>query len=78
MKKKLSEKAVYEPNNRVKLTVDNKPSYDDRGTPLGYERKVTIVVRAGIEEDKLAFADSDAIADFVSNIDFDDPQQALL
>lgn len=78
MKKRLTEKVVYEPNERVKITVDNKPVHDDAGALLGYDRKVTIAVKAGVADTKLSFADAAEVDNFINDIDVEDPQQSLL
>lgn len=78
MKKKLTEKIVYEPNSRVKVTVQNKPEFDEDSGITRYERKVTVAVDCGYSNDKMTFADDDEIAKFLENIDVEDPQQSLL
>lgn len=75
MKKKLTEKVVYEPNSRIKITVDNKPSEVDGVTE--YKRTVTIKVNAGTDREKLTFSTDDDIAKWVENLDFEEPQTAL-
>lgn len=76
MKKQLTQKTVYEPNQNVKVTVTNKPIYDEVGTHLGY--KVDIALKHTITADaELKFTSDDDIADFMNNIDYADPQQAL-
>lgn len=75
MKKKLTEKVVYEPNSHIKVTVDNKPFDIDGMTE--YERIVTIKVNAGTDKNKLAFATDDDISKFVEKLDFEDSQQSL-
>jgi hypothetical protein len=78
MKKQLTEKIVYQPNSRVKVTVTNKPEFDDESGISRFGRKVTIAVECGYSNEKLTFADDDAIAKFLENIDVEDPQQTLL
>jgi len=78
MKKQLTEKIVYEPNSRVKITVQNKPEFEEDNGIVRYERKVTINVKVGYSNDKLTFASDDDIARFLENIDVEDPQMSLL
>lgn len=75
MKKKLTEKAVYEPNTRITVTVDNKPFEIDGRTQ--YEHIVTVKVKAGTSPDKLTFGTDDDIKEFVDGLNFEDPQTAL-
>ena len=77
MKKQLTEKVIYTPNDDVKITVENKPTYDEDSGRNAYKRKVTITVELGWDKDKLIFTDSDSIAEFIGNIDLEDPQQEL-
>lgn len=76
MKKQLTEKIVYEPNDRLKVTVNNKPVYED-GAVVGYDRKMTVAFNAGYKNEKLAFATDSDIEDFVKGLDFEDPQQSM-
>ena len=70
-------KTVYEQNDRVKITVTNKPVYADEAL-LGYEPKVNIEVKAEYSAGKpYEFEDDDAIADFIGEIDTEDPQTEL-
>lgn len=76
MKKQLTQKTVYEPNQHVKVTVVNKPLYDDVGVKLGY--KVDITLKHVITQlDELKFNSDDDVSEFMNNISYDDPQQAL-
>lgn len=78
MKKTLTEKVVYEPNKKVKLTVSNIPVYDDDGLLIGYDPKVSISVKVGDTKEKLSFADTDELQKFIEDIDVEEPQQSLL
>lgn len=78
MKKQLTEKTVYEPNSRVKITVSNKPEVLDDTSTKRYSRKVTIAVDCGYGNDKITFASDDEIAKFLENIDVEDPQLSLV
>jgi hypothetical protein len=78
MKKQLTEKTVYQPNTRVKVTVQNKPEFDEDTQVTRYERKVTIVVDMGASNDKIMFGTDEDIADFLANVDVEDPQLSLL
>jgi hypothetical protein len=76
MKKQLTEKTVYEPNENVKVAVENKPT--DIGGAVVYAHKVTITINAGADKSKLSFTTDEDIAKFVEKIDFEDPQTSLL
>lgn len=78
MKKQLTEKTVYQPNTRVKITVQNKPELDEDTGITRYERKVTINVNMGASNEKILFATDDEIAKFLADIDVEDPQLSLL
>jgi len=78
MKKQLTEKIVYQPNPRIKVTVQNKPEFEEESGVVRYERKVTITVNAGYSNDKITFADDVEIQKWVENQDFEDPQLSLL
>lgn len=70
-------KTVYEQNNRTKITVTNKPVYDGEAL-LGYEPKVNVEVKVDYNPGKpFEFANDDAIADFIGEIDTEDPQTEL-
>lgn len=77
MKKQLTEKTVYQPNSRVKITVQNKPEFDEDTQITRYERKVTINVNMGSSNEKVLFSTDDDIAKFLENIDVEDPQLDL-
>lgn len=77
MKKQLTEKTVYQPNSRVKVTVQNKPEFEEDTGIVRYERKVTVAVDMGSSNEKIAFATDDEIAKFLENIDVEDPQLDL-
>lgn len=72
MKKHLTEKTTYEPNDLVKVTVQNKPVEGGK-----YERKVSITVNCGFADEKLQFSTDEDIEKWVADISFEDPQQAL-
>ena len=70
-------KTVYEQNDRVKITVTNKPVYVDEAL-LGYEPKVQIEVKCEYKPGQpFEFKNDDAIADFIGEIDVEDPQAEL-
>lgn len=77
MKKQLTEKTVYQPNSRVKITVTNKPVLNDSGVTDRYAVSATIAVDAGSFKERLTFGTDDDIAKFIENIDVEDPQTAL-
>lgn len=76
MKKQLTEKVVYEPRPGVKITVTNKPELHENGD-ITYKRTVALTVDAGPSDKKFSFADSDEMADYFGNVDFEEPQQSL-
>lgn len=78
MKKQLTEKIVYEPNRLVKVTVTNKPEFDEDSSIVRYKREVTIKISAGTSTDKLTFGSDDDIAKYIETVDFEDPQLDLL
>lgn len=70
-------KTVYEQNDRVKVTVTNKPVYVDEAL-LGYDPKITIEVTADYKAGApFEFKDDDEIIKFVEAIDLEDPQAEL-
>lgn len=79
MKKQLQNKVVYQPNKGVKITVVNKPEYDETvGQIAGYTVDVIIKVVRKLQPQELKFATDDDVADFIGTIDVEDPQQSLL
>jgi hypothetical protein len=78
MKKQLKTTTVYTPNTTVKLSVTNKPVFDEVGTSLGFDTDVTIKIKLIGQANELKFATDDAISDFVNNIDYTDPQMRLV
>lgn len=78
MKKQLTNKTIYVPNRGVKLTVTNKPIFDEeRGQIAGYDVDVTVKIKRNLMPQELKFGSDDDIAEFMGGIDFDDPQQEL-
>lgn len=78
MKKQLTEKIVYEPNTRVKVTVTNKPEFDEEAGITSYEREVTIKVNCGRSNEKIQFGSDEDIAKWIETVDFEDPQMSLI
>lgn len=76
MKKKLTEKIVYELNDDVKVSVENKPT--DIGGAIVFAHRVTITIAAGASKEKLLFSTDEDIQKWVESIDFEDPQTSLL
>lgn len=76
MKQQLKETVVYQPNDDVKITVNNKPVTDDHGRTF-YEQTVSIKINAGWHNEKLAFGSSDDLRTFIDSVDLEDPQQEL-
>lgn len=77
MKKQLMNKTVYEPNKAVRVTVVNKPIYDEIGQLAGYDADVTVKIKRSYMEKELLFKSDDEIADFMGSVEYDDPQQSL-
>lgn len=78
MKKQLTNKTIYVPNPNVKLTVTNKPIFDEElGQVAGYDVDVTIKIKRNLAPQELKFGSDDDIAEFIGSVDFDDPQQEL-
>lgn len=78
MKKQLTEKIVYQPNRRIKVTVTNKPEFDEEAGITRYERKVAITFDCGYSDEKIQFTDDAEIQNWVEQQDFEDPQLSLL
>ena len=80
MKKQLTTKTVYEPNHNVKITVTNKPIFDEDlgGQVAGYDVDVAIKIKKNLMPEELKFGSDEDIAEFIGKVDFDDPQQSLL
>lgn len=78
MKKQLTEKTVYQPNSRVKVTVTNKPVLTEEGSVDRYEATVAIAYNAGSYKDRLKFGTDEDIQKFVEGMDIEDPQMSLL
>lgn len=78
MKKQLTTKTVYEPNAGVKVTVTNKPLVDqDTGEMYGYDTVVDVKIAKKAQAKELKFASDDDIAEFMGQVEYDDPQQSL-
>lgn len=78
MKKQLTTKTVYEPNAGVKVTVTNKPLVDqDTGELYGFDTTVTVKISKKSQAKELKFGSDDDIAEFMGQVEYDDPQQSL-
>lgn len=78
MRKELTNTTVYAPNTEVKIKVVNKPMVDrDTGEQFGYDVKLSLTYRAGMKEKPLSFSTVDELAEFIGNIDYEEPQQSL-
>lgn len=78
MKKSLTNTTVYEPNAGVKVKVTNKPLVDqDTGEQYGYDTVVTVKISKKMQAKELRFASDDDIAEFMGQVEYDDPQQSL-
>lgn len=78
MKKQLTEKTEYKPNDKVKVTVTHKPVVDDGGHAIEYKRTVSITIDEGYDTEKIQFGSDEDIAKYIETVDFEDPQQSLL
>ena len=79
MRKEVTNTTVYKPNTDVKIKVVNKPMVDrETGEQFGYDVKLSMIYKAGIKEKMLSFATVDELAEFICNIDFDEPKLSLL
>lgn len=78
MKKSLTNTTVYEPNEGVKVKVTNKPLVDqDTGEQFGFDTSVTVKITKKKQAKELRFASDDEIAEFMGQVEYDDPQQSL-
>ena len=78
MKKSLTNTTVYEPNEGVKVKVTNKPLVDqDTGEQFGFDTVVTVKITKKMQAKELRFASDDDIAEFMGQVEYDDPQQSL-
>lgn len=77
MKQQLKETITYQPNDGVKVTVNNKPTPDQKTGEIFYEQTVTIKIVRKWEEEKLSFATPSEMEAFVEGVDWEDPQQEL-
>ncbi len=76
MKQQLKETVIYQPNESVKVTVNNKPVTDDNHRTF-YEHTVTIKINAGSRPEKLSFNGEDDIRAFLDDLVLEDPQTEL-
>lgn len=78
MRKQLTNTTNIEVNPDIKIKIVNKPVVDrDTGEQFGYDVKVSLTYKAGVKEKPLSFANADEIAEFMCNLDYDEPQQSL-
>ena len=78
MRKELTQTTVYAPNTFVKIKVVNKPVVDrDTGEQFAWDTKLSLTYKAGTTEKPLSFANVDELAEFIGNIDYEEPQQSL-
>lgn len=79
MRKQLTNKTVYVPNPHVKVTVTNKPVFDEEvGQVAGYDVTVDVKIKRPLSPQELKFTSDDDIAEFMGQVEYDDPQQSLL
>lgn len=78
MKKQLTNRTVYQPNPGVKVTVVNKPIFDEElGQVAGYDVDVTVKIKRPLMPQEMKFASDDDISEFMGSVSYDDPQQSL-
>lgn len=78
MRKQLTNKTVYVPNRGVKVTVTNRPIFDEEiGQVAGYDVSVDVKIVRRLAPQELKFGSDDDIAEFMGTVEYDDPQQAL-
>lgn len=78
MKKQLTSKTVYMPNPGVRVTVTNKPVFDEElGQVAGYDVSVDVKIVRRLAPHELKFSSDDDIAEFMGSVEYDDPQQSL-
>ena len=77
MKQQMKETVVYQPNDEVKVTVNNTPTLDEKTGQYFFKQVITIRVDAGWHDDKLAFSGEADLREFLDNIELEDPQQEL-
>lgn len=75
-KKKQVLRTVLEPNEATTITVANKAEFQDTAL-VGYKPVVTIKVELPFQKQPYQFNSEDELADFVGQIDIEDPQQSL-
>ena len=78
MKAELSNRAVYKPNDNVTVTVKNTPVIDEPTGAMGYMADVTVKTRVPFVDNELRFKTVDEIAEFMANVEYDEPQMRLL
>jgi len=79
MRKQLTNKTVYVPNPGVKVTVTNKPVFDEElGQVSGYDVTIDVKLKRPLMPQELKFGSDDDIAEFMGQVEYDDPQQSLL
>lgn len=73
---KKPDKTIYEPNDRVSVSVINKELLNEATGEITYKASLTLKLSRKMSE-PLRFNDGDEIAEFMGNVDYDDPQQSL-
>lgn len=78
MKKVSNNKDTYKVNEQVTVGVVNKRIEDFESGSVHYERSVTVKIKAGKFADKpLVFDEAESLTQFIEQVNFEDPQEAL-
>ncbi len=73
MRKQLTDKTIYKPNEDVKITVNNKPVIDDdSGEIYMYEVSVSLAVKKYESPKALRFKTDTELIDYIQNINLTD------
>jgi len=73
MRKQLTDKTIYKPNEDVKITVNNKPIIDDdSGEVYMYEVSVTLAIKKYESNKALRFKSDKELIKYVQNINLTD------
>lgn len=76
MRKSMQDKTVYQPNQSVKITVNNKPVIDDdTGEIYMYEIAVTVKLQKYNSPKPLRFRNDAELIAYMENVDFSSDTQ---
>lgn len=77
MKQQMKETVIYQPNEEVKVTVNNTPTVNENNGQILFKQVVTIRIDNGWGDDKLTFKGEDDLRAFLDDLVLEDPQQEL-